>query len=190
MPDQGEVEKKIQAHQDAWGDWIPPPNKPRPLEKQKVPANKGKLELRDGLDCSLCGEYMDPKDRSIDHVFPLSKGGSKALSNLKLAHKECNTLKGDISEEEDLIKALFLANRRMRERVVNQALQITQFHRANGSPKEMQRKIQSLEDRLAGCYPWVNVPRHTRKGLTKRSKPEQRSDFLDGIIAEMCKMFT
>lgn len=32
---------------------------------------------------------------SIDHVFPLSKGGLHSWDNVKLAHHYCNTIKSD-----------------------------------------------------------------------------------------------
>lgn len=55
---------------------------------------------RDGWICWLCGERVDPRARgrrraTRDHVIPRSKGGPDALSNLRLAHFNCNTRRGD-----------------------------------------------------------------------------------------------
>jgi len=57
---------------------------------------------RDGSSCSLCGEsvdlsltWPDQLSKSIDHVVPLSKGGSHDLSNCRLAHLGCNVRKGN-----------------------------------------------------------------------------------------------
>ena len=44
--------------------------------------------------CWLCGEFVEEKDRSVDHVVPRSQGGSNRRSNLKLAHRKCNSSKG------------------------------------------------------------------------------------------------
>lgn len=45
--------------------------------------------------CSLCKkEIIDLEESSIDHIIPLSKGGSNEHSNLALAHVKCNNLKG------------------------------------------------------------------------------------------------
>lgn len=59
------------------------------------------IALRDGFDCSLCGEMIDfslpPTDRmspTVDHVIPISKGGPDLLSNVRLAHRVCNSIKG------------------------------------------------------------------------------------------------
>lgn len=47
---------------------------------------------RDGYECAECGET---EGLSIDHVIPLSKGGSDELDNLQLLCKGCNSSKKD-----------------------------------------------------------------------------------------------
>ena len=50
---------------------------------------------RDGMVCQLCGEDIeDEADLHIDHIIPVSKGGSPELSNLQAAHAKCNMQKG------------------------------------------------------------------------------------------------
>ena len=50
--------------------------------------------------CHLCGEQVDlrnengPRYATVDHILPLSKGGTDALANLALAHASCNQRKG------------------------------------------------------------------------------------------------
>ena len=46
---------------------------------------------RDGFNCAFCGTY---EDLEVDHVIPVSKGGSNDLDNLQLLCKTCNTSKG------------------------------------------------------------------------------------------------
>lgn len=43
--------------------------------------------------CYYCGKKMD-KDATIDHVIPLSRGGSNSPENLVAACKSCNSTKG------------------------------------------------------------------------------------------------
>ena len=57
---------------------------------------------RDKFRCGLCGgkvnmklTHPDPLFGSIDHIIPLSRGGSNDLSNLQLAHLRCNLSKND-----------------------------------------------------------------------------------------------
>lgn len=45
--------------------------------------------VRDGT--TICGDYY----LSIDHVVPLAKGGKHSWSNVRLAHRICNSKKGD-----------------------------------------------------------------------------------------------
>ena len=54
-----------------------------------------------GWTCTLCHRPIDPhatalRDRlSIDHVLPVSRGGSDSLENLRPAHHGCNSAKRD-----------------------------------------------------------------------------------------------
>lgn len=60
------------------------------------------LVERDGGDCSLCAgpldfsiAWPDPRSVSIDHVYPVSLGGTNAPENLALAHFSCNLRKSN-----------------------------------------------------------------------------------------------
>lgn len=54
-----------------------------------------------GWTCALCHRPIDPtatklRDRlSLDHVLPVSRGGSDAIENLRPAHHGCNSAKRD-----------------------------------------------------------------------------------------------
>jgi hypothetical protein len=59
------------------------------------------LGARDGYVCGICHlpvemlvAYPDPSYGSVDHIVPVSAGGSNDLSNLQLAHLSCNLRKG------------------------------------------------------------------------------------------------
>jgi 5-methylcytosine-specific restriction endonuclease McrA len=62
------------------------------------------LTERDGDSCALCGDLVDitqgsgPRFRfgpSIDHIVPLSRGGSNDLTNLRVTHWICNVARGN-----------------------------------------------------------------------------------------------
>lgn len=54
------------------------------------------LSKRDGYRCYMCDMEFNEKQRAtIDHVKPLSKGGTWDLENLKLACRRCNVVKGN-----------------------------------------------------------------------------------------------
>ena len=57
---------------------------------------------RDDWRCYLCG-FRGPKDKTpstdkwgltLDHIVPVSKGGAHVESNLRTAHRRCNSRKG------------------------------------------------------------------------------------------------
>jgi HNH endonuclease/Homeodomain-like domain len=61
-----------------------------------------RLLKRDGKECYLCGEdtnkNLDTNHDdypSIEHVIPVSKGGTHTWDNVKVAHRKCNTEKRD-----------------------------------------------------------------------------------------------
>lgn len=58
---------------------------------------------RDGWTCGIClGPvdrelvWPDPMSKSLDHILPLSRGGSHTADNAQCAHLVCNVRKGDM----------------------------------------------------------------------------------------------
>lgn len=65
------------------------------------PYSLREIAERDGFACGLCGDpldmavdYPDRECPSIDHVLPLSVGGTDTRENVQLAHLSCNVAKG------------------------------------------------------------------------------------------------
>jgi hypothetical protein len=57
---------------------------------------------RDGWRCQLCRKpvnrrkrWPDPLSASIDHIVPITKGGTDVRANVQLAHLRCNISKGN-----------------------------------------------------------------------------------------------
>lgn len=50
--------------------------------------------------CAICGNPVKYKKMTIDHIVPLSKGGTNGMDNLQLACKRCNLMKADFTAEE------------------------------------------------------------------------------------------
>lgn len=55
---------------------------------------------RDGWICQVCGQKINkrlkwphPRSKSIDHIIPMSKGGSNAPINVQATHLRCNLSK-------------------------------------------------------------------------------------------------
>ena len=52
--------------------------------------------MRDcGRRCVYCAAHLSPETATLDHVLPVSRGGSHAPGNLVIACHSCNQLKGD-----------------------------------------------------------------------------------------------
>lgn len=77
------------------------------------PKKRAKIIERDQGSCQLCGFPVDPEDiqevegkdgrpaiiagpryPSIDHIVPRSEGGDHTMANLRLAHRDCNSVRG------------------------------------------------------------------------------------------------
>lgn len=74
---------------------------------EKVPAGTAERVVaweifeRDGWVCGVCrrpidseAEYPSPLSASLDHIVPLSWGGSHVARNVQAAHLGCNMRKG------------------------------------------------------------------------------------------------
>jgi len=55
---------------------------------------RAKLIVSDSC-CYYCGYSLTLNDSTLDHVLPVSKGGTNRLDNLVLACYECNQEKAD-----------------------------------------------------------------------------------------------
>lgn len=74
----------------------------RPGSRAYIPPSvRQAIYERDGWVCQLC---LDPVDRadltglwaaSLDHIIPFSQGGTDEPENLRLAHRWCNSVRGD-----------------------------------------------------------------------------------------------
>jgi 5-methylcytosine-specific restriction endonuclease McrA len=63
---------------------------------------KSNLYWKSQGNCGICQQpidttlaYPDPNSFSVDHIVPLSKGGSERNENLQAAHLFCNIAKGN-----------------------------------------------------------------------------------------------
>lgn len=62
---------------------------------QVEPVNRELVAARDRWLCSICGGEVTRKTWSLDHVVPLTKGGHHTYANVALAHRRCNSSKGN-----------------------------------------------------------------------------------------------
>jgi hypothetical protein len=63
-------------------------------------SQRQRILKRDKNRCRYCGKRLTKSNRVIDHVVPWSRGGRNEDSNLVLACRDCNYIKGDKTLEE------------------------------------------------------------------------------------------
>lgn len=50
--------------------------------------------------CALSGVPLDPENAAIDHIIPVSRGGSHDMTNLQVLHENVNVSKRNMMPEE------------------------------------------------------------------------------------------
>lgn len=59
-----------------------------------------KVWERDRGFCFICGLPADPQDWWLEHIIPLSRGGTHEYTNVAVSHQTCNQMKSDRLMEE------------------------------------------------------------------------------------------
>ena len=84
---------------------IPIPSVVRLFKYRRIPrqnrsvSRKG-IILRDGATCQYCRKKLPPKDLTLDHVVPRSRGGESTWENLVACCYPCNNRKGNRTPQE------------------------------------------------------------------------------------------
>lgn len=69
----------------------------RPIEREPIPSRtRYEVFERDGYTCQYCGAKAPSVELHVDHIVPVSKGGTNDLSNLVTACAECNLGKSNL----------------------------------------------------------------------------------------------
>ena len=73
-------------------DFFDEPKRARPKFSDR---EKDALYKEQGGKCKGCGKKFSKENLTVDHIVPLSKGGSERLNNLQALCGHCNSVKGD-----------------------------------------------------------------------------------------------
>lgn len=74
-------------------------------KKYGVECNITVDELREllyvyyGTPCKYCGKRLDMNTMALDHVVPISKGGTSNIDNLQIICRTSNGMKGSLNED-------------------------------------------------------------------------------------------
>ncbi len=58
-------------------------------------AKRVRIYIRDKYRCQYCGDKKAPRDLTLDHILPRSRGGDNSPVNIVTACVQCNNRKGD-----------------------------------------------------------------------------------------------
>ena len=68
--------------------------------KQFTDYEKKTVYAKNNGKCAICGAPVKFIKMTVDHIKPLSQGGTNEFSNLQLACNSCNRLKNNFMEDE------------------------------------------------------------------------------------------
>ncbi|MCK5076341.1 MAG: HNH endonuclease [Calditrichia bacterium] len=92
-------------------DWIDIKKDPQHIAREKEKVKKLRKsqwwqnEIAKGI-CHFCGEKFPPKELTMDHLVPLSRGGKSTRGNIVPCCKQCNNDKKYLTPAEMLMKKL------------------------------------------------------------------------------------
>lgn len=72
------------------------------------PFSADQLKKRDRMSCCYCNAVLPPRDLTVDHIVPVSRGGSTSFNNCVASCGPCNWRKADRTPEEAGMPLLFL----------------------------------------------------------------------------------
>lgn len=67
----------------------------RSRAQSAIRRHRDEVITRHGYVCGICGGDIDPADMSIDHIMPITLGGTDDPDNMQPAHLRCNSRKGN-----------------------------------------------------------------------------------------------
>jgi hypothetical protein len=122
---------------------------------------------RDNWECWICENYVDPaavvgsaNAASMDHVVPKALGGTSDADNLRLAHRRCNSNRGNKLPElawphaEDLIDSAPLWPALLRLQKGKSSSEIVAFFTSRTSAELAASWVVMKATQLTG-EPWV-----------------------------------
>lgn len=86
---------KREAERTAYLASISAAKRRRRIAQSAIRKWKTSIIARDGYVCGLCHNSVEPQDVSLDHILPITRGGSDDVTNLQVAHRLCNSQKGN-----------------------------------------------------------------------------------------------
>lgn len=68
--------------------------------RKSPPLSRANLLARDNFTCQYCSKELTPREATLDHVLPRSRGGKTTWENIVCACAPCNRKKGGRTPKE------------------------------------------------------------------------------------------
>lgn len=153
---------------------------------------------RDQFKCQYCGREAPDVVLNVDHIKPVSKGGTNDITNLITSCFDCNSGKSDIELSDDAAikkrKAqldLLQERREMLEMIEQWQLELTEEERTEAhvvssvvkklSGVDLTEKGLKMATKLIRQFGLAEVCESTRIAFTKYSSPEVAFEKVGGI---------
>jgi len=163
------------------------------MAERKPLSKRTRFEVfkRDLFCCQYCGKNPPSVTLEVDHINPVSKGGTNHIDNLLTACFDCNRGKSNIelihvpvpySEEYTLEKVTLLREKQLQYKEYQKLLSEIESH--------LQIDADKIEDAFISCYPersfTDNFKNSTVKSFIKKLGVEE---VLEAIYISCSKQF-
>lgn len=101
---------------------------------------------RDCFKCQYCGVLAADKQLHVDHIIPVSKGGSNELLNLVTACVDCNLGKNDRGLSDDAVVRKQQKQQEISQSKINELEMVAKWHRDSGDA--IDRTVKEIEKYL------------------------------------------
>lgn len=153
----------------------------RTMAKRKGLSKKIRFEVfkRDSFTCQYCGRKAPDVVLEVDHIEPVSKGGTDDILNLITSCKDCNSGKGD----RKLLDSTVIDKRRAQLEELQERREqldmLFQWYQELSNLKE--EVIDRLVDHWQQKAPGWNVSQHGRTQLQKLTQKYGVDEILEAM---------
>ena len=140
------------------------------MAKRKPLAQKIRFEVfkRDSFTCQYCGTQAPDAILEVDHIIPVSKGGTNDVLNLITACKECNRGKSNnVLSDDTVVNKMRKQAKELQER--REMIEMM-ANWQKGLLEEHEIQFNSLEALLQSYYPAYRLSENSKRQFRKLIK--------------------
>lgn len=156
------------------------------MNKRQSISKKTRFEVfkRDTFQCQYCGATPPSAVLEIDHLLPVSKGGSNDMDNLVTACFDCNRGKSD-----RLLTAVPESIEEKRQWLLEKEEQLKAYKNLKSSIKRRETKqINLVEQIFQETYPHNELSSKTKSTIRHQFMPKLEAEQIEYAMSKACSM--